>query len=90
MLLQQSAPVVHAPAVGMHTVAHSCVVGSQCASQQSLSIVQLEFCALHTVVAKSHRGGFCVSSQTIEQQPCCGPELQVSPMPRHVVFAASS
>jgi len=89
-LLQQSGPVVHVPPVGVHGVAHSFVCGSQMPWQQSESIVQPAFWALQTPGPKSQRGGFCVTSQTIEQQPCCEPELQVSPTPRHIVFAGSS
>ncbi len=89
-LLQQSAPVVHVEPVGVHGVVHSFVCGSQMPWQQSESIVQLAFCALQVPGPKSQRGGSCVVSHTIEQQPCCEPELQVSPTPRHVVFAGSS
>lgn len=89
-LLQQSALVVHVAPVGVQGVVHSFVPGSQMPWQQSESIVQLAFCALQVPGPKSQRGGFCMVSQTIEQHPIWEPELQVSPVPRHVVFAGSS
>ena len=89
-LLQQSVPVVHAPPVGVHGVVHRCVPGSQIPWQQSASTAHVAFWALHTSSPKSQRGGSCSSSHTPEQHPICEPELQVSPIPRQVVFAGSS
>lgn len=56
--------------------------------QQSASTSHVAFCPEQVPSAKSQRSS--VSSQTIEQQPICEPELQVSPVPRHSVFAGSS
>src|SRR5512140_3055317 len=45
--VQQSAPVVQAPAAGTHGVVHVCDAGSQCLPQQSASAVHAAFCPRH-------------------------------------------
>ena len=85
-LLQQSAPVVHVPLSAVQGVSQSPPL--QIPWQQSLSTVHVAPCAAHEALPASQR--WVCLSQTIEQQPLCGPELQFSPIPRQVVFAMSS
>jgi hypothetical protein len=87
-LLQHCASVVHAPDAATHATWHVCVVVSHAPWQQSSSTVHAPFCAAHVALPASQRWVWL--SQTSEQQPLCGPELRFSPMPRQVVFAASS
>jgi hypothetical protein len=48
--VQQSAPVTHAPPVGVQAIPHVFVVGSQCFEQQSAS-------AVHVALSPRHRPG---------------------------------
>jgi hypothetical protein len=88
-LVQQSALTVHAPATATQAAGwHVCVVVLHVPWQQSASVAHVPPWARHASLPNTHRD---VSlSQTIEQQPCCGPELHVSPIPRQVVLAMSS
>jgi hypothetical protein len=93
--VQQSKPVVQAPAVGVQTVLHVLLVGSQCPPQHSASLEHVAVSPLQPVGGAMQRGGLkSVSSQrsfalVAPQHPFCGPELQVSPVGRHVEFAGS-
>jgi len=88
--LQQLPSTVHVAPLAAHGVVQRWVVVLHTPRQHSALVVHVEFWALQVLGPNSHRGGSRVSSHTVEQQPFCGPELQVSPVPRHVVFAGSS
>ena len=90
---QQSAPVKHAPLVGTQATAGSqvFVVVSQCLPQHSPSVAHVAWRPLHAVGGSvqrpfTHRSFLLVAPQ----QPDWGPELQSSPVGRHVEFAAST
>jgi hypothetical protein len=85
---QQSQSVVHVADCAAHGSTHDFVFGSQMPRQQSPSCAHVAPSAWHA--PDPHRGSLSVLSQMPEQQPCCGPELHVSPVPRHVVFCGSS
>ncbi len=95
LVVQQSAPVVHAPAVGVHVVSQVFVVALHTPPQQSPLLAQVAPWPRHWVGGAMQRGGlkFTLSQRSFcgvaPQQPRCGPELQVSPVGRHVEFAAS-
>ena len=93
--VQQSAPVMHGPAAGTQAATpHVCEAGSQCLLQQSASATHVALSPLQRLGGAMQRGGLVLLSQrslegVAPQQPFCGPELHVSPVGRHVEFAAS-
>jgi hypothetical protein len=91
--VQQSAPVTHAPAVGVQATAgvQVCVAASQCLSQQSPSVVHVACNPSHAPGGRPQRPSTHKSSSFVApQHPDCGPDPQFSPVGRHVEFATST
>ena len=94
--VQQSAPVLHAPALGTHAaVPHVFVAALHLPEQQSASAAHVAVSPLQSAGGAMQRGGLKLSlsqrslAGVAPQQPFCGPELHVSPVGRHVEFVRS-
>ena len=88
---QQSAPVTHAPDVGLQAVAHVFDVGSQCLPQHSASVAHVAFWPLQAAGGAAQRPSTQRSLLSVRpQQPDCGPDPQLSPVGRQVELATST
>jgi len=90
VLLQQAAPLVHAPPTAVHGVLHARVVGSQTPRQHCASVVHAAPSPRQVSLPKRQRFGSAVSSHTSVQQPRPDPDVQVSPVGRQFRFARST
>ncbi len=90
--VQQSAPVVHAPATGVHTTVQLLLFGSQCFEQQSPAALHEAVWPRHAPGGSPQRplGSHKSSSFVAPQQPEFCPFPQSSPVGRHVELATST